>query len=59
MGVAFSLAAMLKMHLIGNAIFRENEPMTLKNFTFTLVKILHVFDISSETLVLFQKKNYF
>ena len=27
--VAFSLAAMLKMHLIGNAIFKENEPITL------------------------------
>ena len=57
MGVAFSLAAMLKMHLIGNAIFQENEPMTLTSFT--LVKILHVFDISSETLVLFPKKKLF
>ena len=57
MGVAFSLAAMLKMHLIGNAIFQENEPMTLTFFTFTLVKILHVFDISSETLWYCSKKN--
>ena len=50
--VAFSLAVMLKMHLIRNAIFQENEPFALK---FLLWSKLYVFDISIETLALFQQ----